>query len=50
MARWAILSNTGFRYDLVTEVEAPTAFKAREWFKREYAGDFRAEDFKVSRR
>jgi hypothetical protein len=48
--QFAILANTGFRYDYVTQVEASDWREARRIFKRKFAGDYRTEDFRVSRR
>jgi len=48
--RFAILANNGFNYEYVTEVEARSVHEARRWFAAKYAGDFRTEDFRVSRR
>lgn len=50
MPRFAILANNGFNYELVLEISAPSVQAARKWFKRVYAGDYRIEDFRVSRR
>lgn len=50
MAKYAILASNGFSYDYVCEVEAETAQAARKWFKREYAGDWRTDNFRVTRR
>jgi len=50
MPRFAILASNGFSFDYVTEIEAKSPAAARAWFKREYAGDWRTENFRVSRR
>lgn len=41
--------NNGFHYDYFTTISAASVHAARKEFKRLYAGDHRAEDFRVSR-
>ena len=50
MAQFAILASNGFYYEYVITIEAENAYEARKWFKREFAGDHRTENFKVSKR
>lgn len=42
---FAVLVNTGYRYDFYMNVQAASAREARAKFKA--SGDWRAEDFKV---
>lgn len=50
MPRYAILASNGFGFEFVAEVEAVSPKAARDWFKATYAGDYRTENFRVSRR
>lgn len=45
--RYDVLTNNGFRYEYFMTLDADTAKAARKQFKRLYAGDHRADDFKV---
>ena len=48
-SRWAVLCNDGFGYRFYGEVMAPSAPAARSAARREWPGDWRLEDFRVSR-
>ena len=49
MARWIVLAGSGFRYDYVTEVNAPNWRDARKAALAFFGGDYRSRDFKVRR-
>ncbi len=50
MARFVILASNGFNFDYVCEIEAKNARAARLWFMQNYKGDWRTENFRVTRR
>lgn len=45
---WIVYVRNGYDYEYETEIEASTAFKAREIFKRR--ADWKTVNFKVSRK